>query len=982
MRFPFFGSLPLRSVNFFRAITGVLLGFATPLACLGVPAANTWAEFAQPDGTPLRAKLAGDEWFHWHETPEGYVIGRDLDGQWKYQRARRDRAGFDFVPGAVVGRFNPAALGLRPRDLPTAALIRDRVRTLRNPAGTRPQASLDGASAAAQGAETGSSASTAAPGGAIASPAAASPIAANLRCVVILAAFNDHWDVASSAPLASRGLPRAAYDALCNTPGYSADGAAGSARDYYREISYGRTDITFVVSDWVRLPHGEAYYGDNAHEVSGEGRSRLMAAHAVAAADHAGFDFAQGDGDEDGWVDMLVVIYSGYSEAHPGNPSTTLWPRQWVLPDVESRDGKKMHAYASTSAMRGLQSSAEGIMRIGTLVHEMGHLFGLPDLYDHAGLTRGVGAWGLMAYGGWGASGGAATEHRPTHMEAFSKMLLGYLDPQPVHSCNEHALPRLATSPSAHLWREAADADEYFLAENRGGAGFDSDLPPGLLITHVDARVLSAANNSAAFATPALRVEEAVGGDTLRTFGGASAAHVWTASHGLPGGFRDDTGNPGTNAMRYQPGAEGPHGYFRDNNPAFHTGIVATNFSPPGAWMTYRLQTRVPSVAAPAEATAGSPYAVSWSAASGAVRYELQEGTATTASTFFDDAESTATMRANWEIYGAVARSTHGNTTPGGSTCYELAGLLPGADGVIHTADDLFMPIFRGLALRTPFTLTPSTVIRFKYLTRRFSGHGPLRVQLTADNGVTWSTLRAYDGYVPSWTLAEIDYTALQAAGFAAGDVCRLRFVAKSEYRYGWDDFPAFGYALDDIQLTGISRDATQWTTLANNLTTTSHVVAGKPGGTAWRYRVRAYAGSTWRDWSPATEVSIHTSALAAWRQTHFDTTENTGDASDLSDPDQDGLPNLVEYALNSSPTSAADARHPAVHVADSRLQITFLRARTDVTYIVEASSDLSAWTLIATNPGTVSLNTPVTVADGVSLTDQPRRFLRLRVSQ
>lgn len=975
-------------------LIGALSAFA-PVNSSAAPAAAGLAELTQPDGTRIRATLAGDEWFNWNETEDGYVIGKDTDGRWKYRRARHDRASFDFVPGAVVGKVNPAALGLRKRDLPHPALIRERVRALRGsdrvlfPA-RRLRPSPDSAdqpistAAPADGFTTSAAVAedNAKPGpSAIDEPSssATSPVASNIRCVVILAAFDDHWDITGNAPLASRGLPRANYDALFNQAGYSADGAVGSARDYYREVSYDRTDITFIVSDWVRLPQNEAYYGDNANEVAGAGRARVMAADAVVAADNAGFDFTQGDGNADGWVDMLVVIHSGYSEAHPGNSQSSLWPRQWSLPSVDTRDGKKLNAFASTSAMRGLQSSAAGIMRIGTLVHEIGHLFGLPDLYDLGGVTKGIGAWGLMGYGGWGASGGAATEHRPTHMEAFSKMILGYLDPEPVHTCNEHALPRLATSPSAHVLRASAADEEYFLIENRGGEGFDSGLPSGLLITHIDSRVLTVGNNSAAFDTPAIRVEEADGGDTLRTFGGTNASHVWTASNGLAGGFRDNTGDPHTNAMRYQPDGSGDFVYTRNIDPAFFSAIVASNFSPPGATMTYRLQTPVPTLASPPATTGG--YTLAWSDSSDAERYELQEGTPLVASTFHDDAESLANMREQWEISGAVSRSSLGNATPGGSSSYELAGMLPGPDGVIHTSDDYYMPEHRGLTLRMSFALTSSTVVNFKYLSQRDAGRGPLRVQLTADNGVTWTTLGTYEGYAANWTAASINYSQLQSAGFTAGDICRLRFITTVEQLYGWNNFPAYGFALDDIELTGVSRDATAWTTISDNLTATEYTVSGKSDQSAWRYRVRAHTNIGWQDWSSVAAVDVNYSPLALWRHNHFGTTENTGDFADTADYDRDRLANLLEYALNGSPVSATDTPTPAPHVANNRLHLTFLRARADITYTIEASSDLESWTVLATNPGTVSLDTPVTVSDTVDLSTQPRRFLRLRVA-
>ena len=48
------------------------------------------------------------------------------------------------------------------------------------------------------------------------------------------------------------------------------------------------------------------------------------------------------------------------------------------------------------------------------------------------------------------------------------------------------------------------------------------------------------------------------------------------------------------------------------------------------------------------------------------------------------------------------------------------------------------------------------------------------------------------------------------------------------------------------------------------------------------------------------------------------------------------------------------------------------------MTYEVEASSDLAAWTVIATNPGEVGAD--VTVIDPEPLPTPGRRFLRVRV--
>ncbi len=119
---------------------------------------------------------------------------------------------------------------------------------------------------------------------------------------------------------------------------------------------------------------------------------------------------------------------------------------------------------------------------------------------------------------------------------------------------------------------------------------------------------------------------------------------------------------------------------------------------------------------------------------------------------------------------------------------------------------------------------------------------------------------------------------------------------------------------------------------------------------------------------------------LQVWRQTWFDTADPTGPAADTADPDGDGLPNLLEYALGTDPL-AADAPHLISLTPSSlhSLSLTFFRARAELTYRVEASSDLVVWTVLSTNPGVVG--DEVTVTDTQALSSSPRRFLRLHVS-
>jgi hypothetical protein len=131
-------------------------------------------------------------------------------------------------------------------------------------------------------------------------------------------------------------------------------------------------------------------------------------------------------------------------------------------------------------------------------------------------------------------------------------------------------------------------------------------------------------------------------------------------------------------------------------------------------------------------------------------------------------------------------------------------------------------------------------------------------------------------------------------------------------------------------------------------------------------------------------------SPLQSWRQTHFGTSAATGHAANTADPDGDGQTNLLEYALGTTPTSAASvtrlspgttrlegSSHPHLELAFSRVADPLL------TYAVEAADSLPTnWSVIWSSTGADNLAGPVTVSDVVELTpERPHRFLRLRVT-
>ncbi len=118
-------------------------------------------------------------------------------------------------------------------------------------------------------------------------------------------------------------------------------------------------------------------------------------------------------------------------------------------------------------------------------------------------------------------------------------------------------------------------------------------------------------------------------------------------------------------------------------------------------------------------------------------------------------------------------------------------------------------------------------------------------------------------------------------------------------------------------------------------------------------------------------------SAIESWRQQYFGSAQNSNDGANTADPDNDGLNNLLEYAIGGDPLVASTSANPVVSGANP-LSITFNRvADGSITYVVEASNDLTTWTQVFTSNGTGG---QVTVQDP-GPTNGNRRFLRVRVT-
>lgn len=125
------------------------------------------------------------------------------------------------------------------------------------------------------------------------------------------------------------------------------------------------------------------------------------------------------------------------------------------------------------------------------------------------------------------------------------------------------------------------------------------------------------------------------------------------------------------------------------------------------------------------------------------------------------------------------------------------------------------------------------------------------------------------------------------------------------------------------------------------------------------------------------------------------------GQAGALQDPDRDGLPNLLEYAFVGDPAACAPTAVPSRGIVELSPGVRFLtltfpvrKFTTGLRYTVEANTHLGgSWTPVwssadgFTHAQVVAADdqadrTVVTIKDTAALGSQPRRFLRVRVTE
>ena len=312
----------------------------------------------------------------------------------------------------------------------------------------------------------------------------------------------------------SAGNTVQSFDSLANADDYTYNGAMGSCKKYFQDQSDGQYTPQFDVVGPVVLPQSTAYYGTDPAYSDYDRYIADFVIDACKGAQAMGVDFANYDQNGDGNVDLVYIIYAGYSQAD-GGPATSIWPHAW---DVQSAlyygytnqneyyvhandagyitaqnlpvlNGKTILRYACSNE---LIFSSRARTSIGTICHEFAHVLGLPDYYlttttpiTQQRLTPG--AWSLMGLGNYLNNG-----NTPPNLSVYDKYFLGWLTPTVLDRSQSLTIPAdgattyMLTRNQMHSEEGAYRTDTAYYIENRQKEGWDAYLPGhGMLIWRV-----------------------------------------------------------------------------------------------------------------------------------------------------------------------------------------------------------------------------------------------------------------------------------------------------------------------------------------------------------------------------------------------------------------------------------------------------------------------------------------------------------------
>lgn len=334
------------------------------------------------DGRVVNATLVGDEYIHFYKSTDGEVILYNLEGNYYYAASEED-----------IDSLNNISYNLEQQNMSQAR-------------GMRSSATLTSTNGRLSGDRL-------------------FPCTGTPKVLVLMIEFSDVSFTFSRDDI-ERILNSTEMTTDIKTNGLVTK-SQGSVAEYFNHCSGGQFRPQFDVYGTFKVNNTASYY--SSREIT------FIKDACEAAKDYV--DFTEYDQDNDGYVDLVYLMYAGYGGTW-GNTGT-IWPK--VLHSAGgfcTVDGKKVHRAGMSNEIsfspqvnEQYFNNEKQLVGIGLFCHEFCHAIGLTDFYPNNNTwsnktwydNQGMEDWSLMD-GGENRQNGCL----PTPLNAFERYLFGWID--------------------------------------------------------------------------------------------------------------------------------------------------------------------------------------------------------------------------------------------------------------------------------------------------------------------------------------------------------------------------------------------------------------------------------------------------------------------------------------------------------------------------------------------------------------------------
>jgi len=211
-------------------------------------------------------------------------------------------------------------------------------------------------------------------------------------------------------------------------------------------------------------------------------------------------DFSKFDKNGDGQLEpqelSTYYIVAGYEASYGGATTNNVtWAHQSDYDTDIDADGIQLSSYIAAGEQWKYPYSTDPDVVSGipshtpVVCHELGHILGLPDLYDINYSESGewydynVLDMSVMCHGSWGYTAEGAPGYSkessvigsvPVYMDPYCRMLLGYIHPETITKSGDYTVSTIDSSSGYKAYIiPTENENEYFIVENRQYEGFD-----------------------------------------------------------------------------------------------------------------------------------------------------------------------------------------------------------------------------------------------------------------------------------------------------------------------------------------------------------------------------------------------------------------------------------------------------------------------------------------------------------------------------